>query len=157
DVAAACGPREAPTGRRRPGFAQPLEMPDELLHEERIAARLPVDRVDRLRRELEAAPGCDELGEVGSVETPKADANRRAVALEIGEDLRQKVAIRELPVPKRADEEHSLQRATGELAQQEQGGSVCPVEVVENEQQRLVLGEQLDARRANRATAMPPP
>jgi hypothetical protein len=43
-------------------------MPDELFHEERIASRFSLDRLDRLRRELAPAPGCDERGQLRGVE-----------------------------------------------------------------------------------------
>jgi hypothetical protein len=149
------GDVEAPSRRRRRHVPELLEMPHELLHEERVASRFPVDRLDRLLRKLEAAPARGECGQLGGVETSEADPNGRPVPLEVAEDRRQGVPLGQLAATIGADHEHAVERSGGELAKQEQRGAVRPVEVVEHEQQRLTLGEALDEIRDRREQPAP--
>jgi hypothetical protein len=65
------------------------------------------------------------------------------------------VPLGQLAVTVGADDEHAVERAAGELAKQEERGAVCPVEVVEHEQQRLALGKALDEVRDRREQAIP--
>ncbi len=113
-------------------------MARELLDEERVAARLGVDRGDGAGRRVAA----DQLRDLALVHAVQAHARQLAPALELGEQLRQRVPRLQLGVAERADDQDRPELLLlGDVAGEQQRGPVGPVEVVDDHQHRPVRRE----------------
>ena len=129
--------RDAVADARRAldGQAALGQVAGELLDEERVAVRLGADR-GGLGRAVE------QLGDLVLREPLEVQARQRALALEVGERLQQRMARPELVVAVGADEQHGAElRRARQRAQEKEGAAIGPVQVVDDEQQRSGPGE----------------
>ena len=127
-----------PGAHAHPGL---VAVADELLDEERVAVRLLAQLAGGVRRRA------GELGHLGGVEAAQRDPRERPVALEVGEDLGQRVVLVELGVAVGAEQQRGAEaRRAHEVAAEQQRGAVGPVQVVDDRQHRAAAGQALDER-----------
>ncbi len=117
----------------------------ELDGEERVARRLARDLPRQLGPVLaEGLPRqrFHQRQHIAGLEARERDALTDPVAVEVGQESGERMISREVGVAVGAHDHHSLRAAgrRGEVAQQRQGGHVRPLQVIENQQQRLLLG-----------------
>ena len=118
------------------------EVADEMLDEERVAARLVVDRPHGRARRVLAVPGLDEPAHLLLVHAVEPQPRHLARALELGEQLGQRMPGVQLVGPERADQEDRPEaRLAREMAGQEERRAVGPVEVVDDQQHGTARGQ----------------
>ena len=118
------------------------EVTDEMLDEERIAARLVVDGADGRPRRVLAVPGLDEPAHLPLVHAVETHPRHLAPSLELGEQRVQRMAGVQLVVPERADQQDRPEaRLAREVPGQEERRAIGPVEIVDDQQHGPARGE----------------
>jgi hypothetical protein len=113
----------------------------DLLGEERVALALGVDAAHQGRRRLLPGQAGHQRGDALLGQRPQGDPGHQALAHELVEDAGQRRRRLDLVVPEGADDQHRhVGQVRGEILQQQQGRLVGPVQVLEDEQERAVLG-----------------
>jgi hypothetical protein len=120
----------------------------ELLDEERVALGALVDRVDGARFGFGAEQLRQQRGGGLAVEAFQLQALDAADAVQLGEEGAQRVAALQLVGAVRDQQQHVRQpRRAHQEADQVAGGPVGPVQVLQDEHQRLRLGQPGEQRR----------
>ncbi len=136
---------------------------EELLGEEGVAAGAGVDRLQQRGIELPPGDRLELSPRLESVERVQLDAFDLAGPLQLGDERQQRVAPVELVrAIRQQDHDGAVAQVADEEAEQVARGSVRPVEVLDDEQQRLPFGDpgqdgqdQLEQPALCRADAQP--
>ena len=130
------------------------QVSEHLVHEERVAVGLTVDRVgepDLVLAEWISGEGLHERDDTGVVESAELQTGDARVPLDITERLAEGACVRELVVAEDAHQQHAHRRLPGhDVIEQHEARIVGPLQVVEHQDDRLLLGdggEQTDGRR----------
>ena len=131
---------------RHAGVLEIAAVPHDLLDEEWVALGLAVQGGDEVGRGL-GAEGGDELGDLAAREPVQRHVREHRVAAQRGDQLRERVAVVELGVAVGAEEHRAPRlRRPDQVAQHLQRRAVCPLQVVEHEQQRRAGGDLREQR-----------
>ena len=141
----ACGQRR-PNGRRqRPDGDPAAAGHQQLLDEEGVAVGAALDPVDEIRGRVRAVDRRDEAGRLLAVEPLEVDPLERPGPGDLGKPRQQRVAAVDLVGPVGQAQHDPV---GGEVRDEERdrvaGRGVGPVEVLDDEQQRLVAGDLLE-------------
>jgi hypothetical protein len=124
------------------------EVVEELAHEERAAGALLADPAGEGRDAVgpgARGPGADQGGDVVDLQGREVDGRGRGQAVDLGEQVPQRVARRHVLGPVAAEQQQSGGGgAADEVAEQLDGRPAGPLEVVQDEDDRLDLGQALD-------------
>ena len=144
---------------RRPVSVGEIDLPqaaERLLDEERVAGRPPAEQAGELAIHRASGAGADERSGRGLVEAGQRDPRGLAalVADRLPEHAGDRMLGRQRLVARSADHHHGARRPlpphpSHEVAEEQPGGLVGPLEVVEHEHERIRGrggGEQLDHR-----------
>ncbi len=119
---------------------------DELLGVERVAGGAAYDRLDAFIGEVTGTASRDERAYVGVRQRAQLDAAHAREAYPLGDGLAQRVATVQVVGAIAHDDVHGLAEGVGEdVADQVTGGAVCPVDVFDDEQDRAVRGQVVEA------------
>jgi hypothetical protein len=146
-LAHALGNLEAPRLDRLGALEPPvgLEQLHHLVHEEGIALRLPVDRLDERLGGHSARAEFDEARHVGGAETAQQHPLAELAARQLGQGLLERVLAPELHVAVGPEQQQTRgSQLLGEKLQQQERGPVRPVQVVDHQRQGLALGGVLE-------------
>ena len=117
----------------------------ELLGEERVAARARPQALQQLGRRRLAEDVLELIGELAVRERLERDATGAWVAFELGQQRAERVAAVQLVGPVGADDEHALVReAVGEEGQRRARRAVGPVQVLDHEQHGPLAAEGVE-------------
>ena len=127
-------------------LAQPAglrQMADDLAHEERIALRLGVDGPSQnhgvISVELVTGRLLHEGDDARGVESGEREALHAARTPEVGHHLHKGMVVVELGIPIGAEDEEALRiRGLHDMPQQEESGLGRPLQVVEDQEDRVV-------------------
>jgi hypothetical protein len=117
------------------------EVPKDLADEERIALGLAGDgfgEIHPLFVEVVAGGVGEELLDARPVESVQCEPFDATLAPQVGEHLRERMRAVEVGVTvRRDDQEVQGDRRSQQMAEQQQGGFACPVDIVEHQHHRL--------------------
>ena len=157
-------PIEAPAdhlldARRHAGAGILGRRAQELLDEERVAAGLAAEALHRRPVQRVATDaGGHELGRLGSTQAAEVDLVEGGLAPQVGEQARHRPARVGVHVAVGGDHQQRRSGAAAQdLAQQQHGGDVGPVQVLEHQQQPVPVGgvEQQPDHRLEELVAEP--
>ncbi len=106
----------------------------QLLQEERVAAGAPVQRLGHPERHRVAVDGGQQLGHPGPAEALEGDAGDHALALQLDQQLDQRVAAGHALGAEGADQQQRQAAGDGQAAEQGDALGVGPVQVLEHHQ-----------------------
>ena len=145
DLVDARRPRAVVCARGGPALGQVLH---DLPREERVAVRLPVQRLDERQprlAEVVAGGRNHELGQLGVVESRQGQPVDAGLAPQRGQHVRQRAVGADLGVAVGPDDEKPRCLGRGQhVPHEEDGGLVRPVQVIEHDEDRRVLGRRAE-------------
>ena len=113
-------------------------MAEDLFDEEGVSFGLGEDGAGEVRP-LRSVPGPDQFGNLGLRQAPQRDSLDELLAAEVRQHLGQWMAARELALPVSAeDHQGAAPQRPCDVFEQQEGGFVGPVQVVEDEQNGAV-------------------
>ncbi len=121
------------------------EQAHDLGDEQRVALGLSIDRLDQSGRSCHSRDQLDEASHVGLCQAPHEDALEELLAGQLSKRLGEGVASGDVDVAIRADHQQpGIGQVAGQELQQQQRRAVRPVQILQNEHQRLVAGSILE-------------
>ena len=136
-----CRPITSLTPGGTPVLESSEDRAQELLDEERVAAGLAAEALHRRTVQRVATEGGHERGRLGSTEAAEVDLVERRLAPQVGDQACHRPARVDVHVAVGGDHQQRRSGAAAQdLAQEQHGGDVGPVQVLEHQQQPVPVG-----------------
>ena len=143
----ALGDAEGLERERIAGRARLVHVGADLLDEERVSRGLAADAVHELDRRLQCAGRLDQLTDLVLAQARQRELVRQPLVAHVGERGGEGMVLAHLSGAVGPQyQQRRRRRAPREMAHERDGGTVGPVKVVEDEQQRRALGETREHR-----------